>query len=66
MLSLEFQTVVFQLFDFHRRKFKKFIIKKKFYFHNHVPTFKLTLAAAALSKLTGLIFEKPRKKFFIT
>ena len=33
LLSFESQTVVFQLFDFHLRKFKKFIIKK-FYFHN--------------------------------
>ena len=31
--SFESQTVVFQLFDFHLRKFKKFIIKK-FYFNN--------------------------------
>ena len=44
MLSLESQTVVFQLFDFHPRKFKKFIIKK-FYFHKLVPTFNLTLAS---------------------
>ena len=28
LLSFESQTVVFQLFDFHLRKFKKFIIKK--------------------------------------
>ena len=33
LLSFEPQTVVFQLFDFHLRKVKKFIIKK-FYFHN--------------------------------
>ena len=35
--SLQSQTVVFQPFDFHQRKFKKFIIEK-FYFHNHAPT----------------------------
>ena len=28
LLSFESQTVVFQLFEFHLRKFKKFIIKK--------------------------------------
>ena len=33
LCSFESQTVVFKLFDFHLRKFKKFIIKK-FYFHN--------------------------------
>ena len=33
LLSFESQTIVFQLFDFHLRKFKKFIIKK-FYFRN--------------------------------
>ena len=33
LLSFESQTVVFQLFDFHLRKFKKFIIKK-FFFNN--------------------------------
>ena len=43
LLSLESQTVVFQPFDFHLRKFKKFIIEK-FYFHKHAATFNLTLA----------------------
>ena len=38
LLSLQSQTVVFQPFDFHQRKFKKFIIEK-FYFHNHAPTY---------------------------
>ena len=42
--SLQSQTVVFQHFDFHQRKFKKFIIEK-FYFHNHAPTFNQTLQA---------------------
>ena len=37
LLSLESQTVVFQPFDFHLRKFKKFIIEK-FYSLNHAPT----------------------------
>ena len=36
LLYFESQTVVFQIFDFHLRKFKKFIVKK-FYFHNHMP-----------------------------
>ena len=43
LLSLESQTVIFQPFDFHLRKFKKFIIEK-FYFYKHAPTFNLTLA----------------------
>ena len=51
LLSLETQTVVFQLFDFHLRKFKKFIIKK-FYFHNLVQTFNLTLASWRFTKRT--------------
>ena len=33
LLSFESQTVVYQLFDFHLRKFQKFMIQK-FYFHN--------------------------------
>ena len=33
--SLQSQTVVFQPFDFHQRKFKKFIIET-FYFHNSI------------------------------
>ena len=37
LLSFESQTVVFQLFDFHLRKFKKFIIKK-FHFRNQHST----------------------------
>ena len=39
LLSFVSQTVVFKLFDFQLRMFKKFIIKT-FTFHNHVPTFK--------------------------
>ena len=42
--SLQSQIVVFQPFDFHQRKFMKFIIEK-FYFHNHAPTFNQTLQA---------------------
>ena len=51
LLSFESQTVVFQLFDFHLRKFKKFIIEK-FYFHKKAATFNLTLAQ--VEKIIGL------------
>jgi len=43
LVSLQSQRVVFQPFNFHLRKFKKFIVKK-IYFHNHTPTFNQTLA----------------------
>ena len=39
LLSFVSQTVVFKVFDFQLRMFKKFIVKT-FTFHNHVPTFK--------------------------
>ena len=51
LLSLESQTVVFQPFDFHLRKFKKFIIEK-FYFHKKAATFNLTLAQ--VERIIGL------------
>ena len=40
LLSFVSQTVVFKLLDFQLRMFKKFIKKRLFTFHNHVPTFK--------------------------
>ena len=45
LLSFESQTVVFQLFDFHLRKFKKFIIKKVLLPQSDVPTLNLTMAS---------------------
>ena len=38
LLSFESQTVVFQLFDFHLRKFKKFILKKVLLPQSHANT----------------------------
>ena len=45
LLSFESQTVVFQLFDFHLRKFKKFVIKKVLLPQSDVPTLNLTMSS---------------------
>ena len=66
LLSLESQTVVFQLFDF-QLELKKFIIKK-FYFQNHVPSLAPNLAWAESSDtpwVSLLIFSRIRSIFGI-
>ena len=64
MLSFEFQTVVFQLFDFHLGKLKKFIIKNVLLSQSDVPTFNMARIGQARINTGFLPFTEIVRIFY--